>query len=203
MIFGNYRGHQNSYRAISCNWVQHNGGHAAVLLRGQRADLTLKDFSAATTHPRRTMKQQVKQGFVCTSSSISSYTDCQMGGDTTNQQSHVLPCLAPSTYPHPASHISRARSQHMLVEAGHGADHSPKAACVENGTSPPEKDDLPLTISCKSGKGREKQDWEKPCMTKVILQGYVFILCTQGGEARGVHAHIHRQEVPPAFTSIC
>lgn len=30
-------------------------------------------------------------------------------------------------------------------------------------------------------------------MTKVILEGYIFSLCTQAGEARGVRAHTRTQ----------
>lgn len=100
-----------------------------------------------------------------------------------------FPCLDPSTYPHTPSCVHRARRQHIPVEAGQGGDHLPKDACMESGTNPPEKAGWPRTISCKSGKGWGKQDWKKPCMTKVIIQGYIFSIRTQAGKARDMRAH--------------
>lgn len=63
-----------------------------------------------------------------------------------HQQLHQLP----DGRPH------HQQAQHTPVEAGQGADHLPKAACVESGTSPPEKAGWPHMISCKSGKGQGK-----------------------------------------------
>lgn len=63
----------------------------SVLVGVERADLTWVQVTA-TASPSR-MRQKAEQGFklISSSSSISSYTDCHMGGHTTNQHSNVLP----------------------------------------------------------------------------------------------------------------
>lgn len=147
------------------------------------------------------MRQKVRQGFVCTSTSISSYADCQMGGDTTNQHSNVLPLSSPQ-------HLSSPCLPHQWSK-------KPAHACQSRSGS------RPLAQGCLCGK------WDKPSRRNRLAfynimqirkrpgdtrlgetlhdQGYNVRLCIHPlqtrGEARAVHAHT-RQEVPPAFTSI-
>lgn len=151
------------------------------------------------------MRQEAEQGFKCISSSISSYTDCQMGGHTTNQHSNVLPSLAPQHLP------SYSLPHQQSKKAAH--------ACRSRSGS------RPLAQGCLCGK------WDKPSRKSWLAlynimqirkrpgetrpgetlhdQGYTIRLYIQpphmshGGKGACVHTHAHRQNVPPPFTNIC
>lgn len=148
------------------------------------------------------MRQKVKQGFACGSSSFGSYTDCQMGGDTTNQHGNVLPLPSPQ-------HLSSPCLSHQWSK-------KPAHACQSRSES------RPLAQGCLCGKWDKPSRKSRPASYNIMQirkrpgetrvgetlhdQGYIIRLCihplhTRRG-SKGCNAHT-RQEVSPAFTSTC
>lgn len=102
------------------------------------------------------MRKKVKQGFVCTSSSISSYADGQMGGDTTNQHSDVLPLPSPQHFSSPCLPLQRSKKSAHACQSRSGS--------------------RPLAQGCLCGK------WDKPSRKSQLASYNIMQIKKRPGE---------------------